>query len=143
MKVVVNRRYGGFGLSHEAIMRYAELKGFSIYCYKEKIGVAGEIVKDENKKSIWVKCAEIPKRKWEIIYFTKELKNGEWDNNSHFAHYDLDRSDPVLVQVVEELGEKANGDYSKLEIVDVPNDIQWHISEYDGMEHVAENHRSW
>ena len=31
MKVVINACYGGFGLSHKAIMRYAELKGFKLY----------------------------------------------------------------------------------------------------------------
>ena len=29
------------------------------------------------------------------------------------------------------------------EIVDVPDDVQWHLVEYDGLEHIAENHRTW
>jgi len=47
------------------------------------------------------------------------------------------------VQMVEELGKKANGDYSKLRIVQIPDDVNWYIHEYDGMEHVAEQHRTW
>ena len=35
-EIVINKCYGGFGLSHKAIMRYAELKGFELYCYTEK-----------------------------------------------------------------------------------------------------------
>jgi hypothetical protein len=57
--------------------------------------------------------------------------------------YDIRRDDKNLVKVIEELDEKANGDYSELEIVEVPADVKWHIEEYDGNEWVAENHRTW
>lgn len=53
------------------------------------------------------------------------------------------RSDPRLVQVVEELGEKASGEHSKLSVVEVPDDVAWSIEEYDGNEWVAEVHRTW
>ena len=36
MKVVINDCYGGFSLSYEAVMRYAELKGFKLYAYVDK-----------------------------------------------------------------------------------------------------------
>jgi hypothetical protein len=35
VKVVYNACYGGFGLSHEAIMRYAEIKGITLYSDNE------------------------------------------------------------------------------------------------------------
>ncbi len=54
-----------------------------------------------------------------------------------------ERDDPYLIQVVEMLGELASRQSSKLEIVVIPDDVKWHIVEYDGMEHVAENHRTW
>ena len=38
---------------------------------------------------------------------------------------------------------KASGELSKLSIVEVPDDIQWEIDDYDGMESVHELHRSW
>jgi hypothetical protein len=44
---------------------------------------------------------------------------------------------------VQELGEKANDRFSKLKIVEIPDDVQWEIQEYDGWEHIAENHRTW
>ncbi len=31
MKVVINRCFGGFGLSHEGILKYAEIKGITLY----------------------------------------------------------------------------------------------------------------
>ena len=57
--------------------------------------------------------------------------------------FDLERNDSVLVEIVEKLGEDANDDYSKLKIVEIPDDVQWQIVEYDGWEHVAEKHRTW
>jgi hypothetical protein len=59
------------------------------------------------------------------------------------SEYDLDRDDYDLVTVVEGLGKLANGSYAKLKVVEIPADVQWHIEEYDGSEHVAENHRTW
>ena len=57
--------------------------------------------------------------------------------------FDVARNDPILVQVVAELGEKANGLYSQLNIVEIPNDVEWELDEYDGREWVAEKHRRW
>jgi hypothetical protein len=56
---------------------------------------------------------------------------------------DLNRTDPRLIQVVEELGAEASGRHSKLIIVDVPDGVEWEIEDYDGSEHVAEVHRTW
>lgn len=54
------------------------------------------------------------------------------------------RDDTALVEAVEELGvEKASGDHARLKIVEIPDDVEWHIYEYDGNECVAENHRTW
>jgi hypothetical protein len=60
-----------------------------------------------------------------------------------FAHRDIVRDDPYLVQVVKELGDAANGRYAKLKIVEVPAGVSWHVAEYDGSEWVAEDHRTW
>lgn len=57
--------------------------------------------------------------------------------------WDLPRDDPTLIQAIEQLGSKAAGGFAKLRIVEIPDNVQWHISEYDGMEHVAEDHRTW
>jgi len=60
-----------------------------------------------------------------------------------FYDWELDRDSPQLVQIVEQLGERANNHYSELKVVEVPDGVEWHISEYDGSEWVAENHRTW
>jgi hypothetical protein len=70
------------------------------------------------------------------------------DNDTTFGKYfemfgHEDRNDPLLVKVVEEMGRKANGRSAELSVVDVPDDVKWTIEEYDGVEHVAEVHRTW
>jgi hypothetical protein len=53
------------------------------------------------------------------------------------------RDDPYLVKIVKELGSSASGGHAKLKIVEIPGDVLWHIGEYDGVEWVAEDHRTW
>ena len=45
--------------------------------------------------------------------------------------------------MVEEQGDAINGAFSDLKVVEIPDGIRWYIDEYDGMEHVAERHRTW
>jgi len=55
----------------------------------------------------------------------------------------IPRDDAHLIAVVELMGHKANGGYAELKIVDVPDDVNWYVEEYDGKEWVAERHRTW
>jgi hypothetical protein len=41
------------------------------------------------------------------------------------------------------LGDAANGACAELAVIEVPDGVEWAISEYDGNEHVAEVHRTW
>ena len=56
---------------------------------------------------------------------------------------DIKRNDLILIEIVEQLGEAANGGFAKLKVVKIPDDVQWQIEEYDGNEWVAEKHRTW
>lgn len=53
------------------------------------------------------------------------------------------RNDPCLIEVVETLGQQSWGKFARLEVVEIPDDVQWVIEEYDGSEWVAEKHRTW
>lgn len=131
MKVVINRCYGGFGLSDKAIMRYAELKGITLYA---------------DKHDGWNTYYTIPVNEANHIHEEcREKGNFNEYNNVYFSTYSigLDRTDPVLIQVIEELGESANGMCAKLKIIEIPDDIEWEVNEYDGMESIEEVHRSW
>lgn len=56
-------------------------------------------------------------------------------------YWDLPRDCPVLVSMVE--NGKVDGTYAELKVVEIPDDVNWFIHEYDGIEHVAERHRTW
>lgn len=67
---------------------------------------------------------------------------GRWGNHfqvegdPEFYQDGIKRSDPILVQVIEILGDKANGDCAKLRLEEVADGTPYRISEYDGMETV-------
>lgn len=90
MKVVINKCFGGFGLSNAALERYNEL----------------------SDNPVGYDCQ-------------------------------ISRIDPILVQVVEEMGELANSSCSELKVVEIPDDVEWYIDDYDGIEKINECHRSW
>lgn len=74
----------------------------------------------------------------EEAYSHMELK---WDEYGHGDS--LERTDPKLVECVETLGDKANGRHASLKVVDIPDDVEYYIHDYDGVEHIAEVHRTW
>ena len=60
-----------------------------------------------------------------------------------FYDRDIPRDDPYLVKIVRELGMGANGSHANLKIIEIPGDVEWTVEEYDGVEWVAEKHRTW
>ena len=60
-----------------------------------------------------------------------------------FWSREIPRDCPTLIAVVEQLGTEADGQCAQLHIVEIPDDVEWQIEEYDGNEHVAEAHRTW
>ena len=143
-QIVINKCHGGFGLSYAGIMKYAEKKGMKLYPYVDKRDKNGSRVKDlfvpftgKSKKNEWLL----------IYYFTKPLVDGKWpekeEDNTYFYEKDIERDDLALVATVKELGEKANGNCAKLEVIEIPDGVKWEIDEYDGMEEINEEHRSW
>jgi hypothetical protein len=68
----------------------------------------------------------------------------EWkDWQEDWSYYDIERNNQHLVRVVEELGDGVNGRFAELKVVDIPDEVEWQIDEYDGAEWVAEKHRTW
>lgn len=139
MKVVVNRCYGGFGLSDKAIEMLMKRKGLDCFRYEQTK------FKFKDGEEEYTRHATCCARSLFIHYLTKDLgeKTPYLPNDAYWYYGNLERNDADLVAVVEQLGEEANGNYSRLEVVDIPDDIDWEIDEYDGIETIHEVHRSW
>ena len=134
--VVINRCFGGFGLSDEAVREYAKLKGFDVFGYVNPPHDFNSYVRIENSLNsfltYWVKedAGDNPTN--------EEINKVEWQHQR-----DIPRDDEALIKVVKTLKKKANGRCADLQIVKIPDDVEYEISEYDGLEHIAEKHRTW
>jgi len=143
MKIVINECYGGFGLSKEACQRYFDLKGQQVWIEVDKKFSALDMF------TVWlVSPAERLEIKEGEAYHKMsrdERREYNWKYSQQIWYQgdNLTRNDPILVQVVEEMGDKAWGRYAKLAIVEIPDDVDWIVEEHDGMEWVAEKHRTW
>lgn len=138
MKIVINKCYGGFGLSHEGVMEYAERSKLKLNAYINSRKDDGSI--DFNKMEKYDGKSKEP-----LIFYSKsKLKaDGTLPEKGDFSIRDIKRNDSNLIATVEKLGEKANSRYSNLKIVTIPDGVLWQIEEYDGLEHVAQQHETW
>jgi len=152
-RIVINVKHGGFGLSWKALQLYGKLIGKPIYSYIQtkysKNYLQG--IEDGQEEYVRIDTEEEAENAGLTRYdLTKDLGKktntlgtGKEQSTYWFHDDDIARDDPILIQVVEKLKDKANGQYSKLKIVDVPYGVKWEIGEYDGWETVEEVHRSW
>lgn len=143
MKVVINACNGSFSLSPKAIKYIAEKNNQKVYFFSVEWG------KDFDKPVYVPISLERATKEWfHIRAFTvenpnlltdEERKNASWEEYK----YSSNRSDPLLIEVVEVLREQASGLGAELKIVEIPDGIEWKLQEYDGLEWVAEKHRTW
>ena len=113
-KVVINRCHGGFGLSFNGKVAYLEAAGIPFT------------------------LEEQADRDTQNRLGPRVMVNGE-----EFWGRTIPRDDPALVRVVKKLRERANSEFADLRVVEIPGDIEWDIEDYDGLEWVAEVHRTW
>jgi len=117
-KVAINRCWGGFGISDEAFEKLLERKGIAFEKVKTNSNLFGS------------------------NYYQAGHAGDDDYYISNYEYYE-DRSDPDLIAVIEEMGQASWSWAAEIAIVEIPDDVKWHIHEYDGMEHVAEDHRTW
>ena len=153
MKVVINKCYGGFSLSKKAVARLAELQGRKAYFFTHEPGNINKHipVTVESDEGLFFSAFDIPNpdeviaepENWhQLSQQEKEAHNKLYETHS-LSSRDYERHDPLLVQVVEELGKEANGPCASLKIVEVPDNVEWEIDDYDGQEHIAQKHATW
>lgn len=139
MKVVVNRCEGGFNLSPLAVKRYLELKGYPCYIYKQT-KYAFEGSKPEYER---ITIGEVTNNS--VYYSIEDLGSvvNEFPEKTVLKIQKIQRNDKALVQAVEELWSTASGKHSQLEVIEIPDDIEWEIENKNGYEIIHEKHRSW
>ncbi len=113
MKVAINQCYGGFSISYRALDEILTRKGIKF-----------DRVHFGNGRH--------------FSYYTQgcEHTDANYIRHNHLL-LGADRTDPILIEVIEELGEDANGHLAHIVIMDIPDSTEWHIVNDDGMEHVV------
>lgn len=105
-KVAYNSKYGGFGISYLAVDRLIELGHPKAQALKG-------------------------------LYITYD---GKWTGQGgcHTDNPDcfIPRHDPLLIQVLEELGPKGDGECAKIRLLEMDDSDHYQISEFDGLEKV-------
>lgn len=122
MKIVINKKQGGFEVSREGIKWLLEYGADCI----EPLDFVPRQYKNEQPRFYY------HNDKW------WGLKD-EWDD----CEIRQIRQDECLVQMVEELKDKASGQYSSLVVVEIPFGVEYIIQENHGYEWIAEKHRTW
>ena len=117
VKVAVNKEHGGFSISQE-VVDILKRKGVKCQFYE------GEISSFFNPKEYGYHIRN------ETFFLDKSLP------------YDAHRAFPPLIEAIEE-AKDPNGKFAKIEIIDIPDDIEWYIDDYDGYETIRESHKTW
>jgi hypothetical protein len=142
MKVAYNSCYGGFSLSPIALTKFAEKKGIAITWYKQ-IGYKHQANLE------YIKVEGVPENGLNLNLTSLKEDLGEHIKGTPTGLYyyptfhDETRRDPDLIAVIEELGEKANGSFANLKIAEIPDGVEYEITEYDGLEEVVPPRMTW
>jgi hypothetical protein len=116
MKIAINRCYGGFSLSDKAFAEYLKRKGI---IFETKINAFGDL----------------------------EFYKDSISDKKYISQYDFikcgSRNDSDLIVIIEEMGEESFGMFASLKIVEIPDDVEYEITEFDGLETIREKCRTW
>jgi len=140
MKIVINNDYGGFGLSPFAYRELLRRRGQNAYFYKQvKYNWRDgedlyERIDGEVKNELFIRCVNKDHGAYTdnleretIVYFRDDV-----------------RKDADLIAIIEEYGSrKCSGMCASLKVIEIPDDVEWEIDEYDGLESIHEVHRVW
>ncbi len=136
MKVVINKCYGGFGISPlclwELVQRNAKcvetipLKEWATIDIEDDLGANANLPSNIKTYFFGAPLVDMDTR---TVYCL----------NKSSARQDLD-----LIELIETKGSDwCSGELAELVVVEIPDGIEWEIEEYDGVEWVSEAHRTW
>ena len=126
MKIAINKLSVYFELSPRAWKRYVELSGKDLHFLDDETYQEIDIKSDNNYRYIL-------------------LDARQYNENNESVKFEPERNDPALIQTLEELGALANTDWSEFKIIEIPDDVNWHVAkDYDNdFEYIEEIHRIW
>ncbi len=130
MKLIINKCYGGFGINTETM---------------KKLVMAGDpairkmsVQEYSGRKNFQEDLTDIGDR-----FYTDPLELcAIKDGTVYTPDYESLRTSEILIGMIE-AGVNVNTPVSKLEVVSIPDNVDWVIEAEDGLEHVAEVHRTW
>lgn len=133
MKVVINKGFHQFGLSLEALQKMFG----NVYVYQHDWLLDLYFRQDS--------LADRRSRSNNFIYSTHDYGKETLRIDDKYKIYfeTMDRTLNKLVSIVEEMGEKAGCYGTFLKVVEIPDDVNWEIEEFDGQERIREVGRIW
>lgn len=142
MKVVLNRCYGGFSISPEAAQRLLDLGVTEIAKPVKAVysSAKPKYLKDDlaRWRAYVAARAELGSKKAQktVGYYMVFTADEQFVLDTHPSEREgIPRHHPMLVQVVEEMGEAANGNSAELEVQEI--DLTYEIDDHDGKEHIS------
>lgn len=153
MQIVINNCYGGFSISNEALHKLVDLNAKCITgisfteFYKNTLSRKETEIKELEIKDWKLKSEGV----WHHEYLGIAITNKDLvDQNNillstiyYLNRNEEFRTDPDLIKIIKLMGKNANGACADLKIIEIPNDIDWEIDEYDSIETIREKHRTW
>ena len=146
-KIAINAQYGGFNISADALKLLIERNAKCVEITPET-----EYYGADDVESFLVEERE----RYGSLYNEKDIGDGYITRGGLGGTpifkggnvYDFDddypsREDPDLIDVIEKIGISADGFCAALKIVEIPSNVDYIIEEYDGMEWIAEEHKTW
>jgi hypothetical protein len=121
-----------FNLTQEAFCWLISNKGWKV----TKPGSDGVPTGVSNKLELW---GEIGGNLIDFCDDYYEDPNLTWEENEARKTLAI-QTDPDIVEVVETLGERAG---KNLKVIEIPDNVDFTIEDYDGAQWVAEKHRTW
>jgi hypothetical protein len=137
--VVINKCFGGYSISPEAALWLYErgFRGDGFVTPVEEYWKGSE--RRDEALSKWRDYLRKERSARDSLFITVFTPDEKFVLNERPEP----RTDPLLVECVRTLGKAANGACARLEIIEIPESVDWEIDEYDGNESIHEKHRSW
>lgn len=140
--IVINKSHGAGWLSPEAYIAYAYKKNHADVTFYKMTGSFSEPSYQRVVGSNLAK--EIGPYDEFVALVENHGDNITQDDVSQAEHIEAgNREDPILIDVVESLGNQSGQVFGSMKVVYIPRDVDYEVAEYDGAEYIQEKHRTW